>query len=376
MKKLTALLLALCMLLAIVPALGEEGPAGNWYMTLADVTLGYIFLNEDGTAAMNVASSEEIQGTWTADGNTVTITAQGQPVDFVYDGASLQSDMFPINLTREEGRLSMDILSKMMSGEEYELPEGMTELDLTTIAMNFMAEYTKIMEAASSQGGEETGATDTAEPAPQAEAPIVTIDKSTFRVNESYSGFRGTYIARIRNDNEVPLFLTGGSMQVFDGEGNQVAEATYLSRTGSKYLEPGETSFVSMYVDLENDGDYSYQANIETKTESYRSTDYAVKVTDPAFVKVEGDYNSDLMKATVTNEAEAPVAGIQMVLVLVDADGNLLDIDTQDLYRNELGAGSSITMVSSVEDRTKKFYEAQGLTPTAVEAYAWVENDD
>ena len=373
MKKITALLLALCMLLAAAPVLGEESPAGNWYMSLADVTLGYILLNEDGTAIVNVASQEDIAGTWTADGNTVTITAQGQPLDFTFDGTSLSSEMFPLSLSREEGRLPMSVISKMMSGEEYELPEGMTELEMTTIAMNFVAEYTKIMEAASNQGGDETGAT---APAAQAEAPIVTIEKSTFRVNESYSGFRGTYIARIKNENEVPLFLTGGNMQVFDGEGNQAAEAGYLSRTGSKYLEPGETSFVSMYVDLESDGEYTYQANIETKTESYRSTDHAVKVTDPVFVKVEGEYNSDLMKATVTNETDAPVAGIQAVLVLVDADGNLLDIETQDLYRNELGANSSITLVSSVEDRTKKFYEAQGLTPTTVEAYAWVENDD
>ena len=373
MKKFTALLLALCMLLAVVPVLGEEGPAGNWYMTLADVTLGYILLNEDGTAVMNVASQDEISGTWTADGDTVTITAQGQPVDFAYDGSSLKSDLFPLSLGREEGRLPMDILTKMMSGEEYELPEGLTELDVTTMALNFMAEYTKIMEESSDQGGELPTA---APAAAQGENPVVTIENGTFKVNESYSGFRGTYIARIKNENDVPLFLTGGSMQVFDADGNQAAEASYLSRTGSKYLEPGETSFVSFYVDLEKDGDYTYQANIETKTESYRSTDVAVKVTDPVFVKVEGEYNSDLMKATVTNEGDTPMAGIQMVLVLVDADGNLLDLDTQDLYRNELGAGSSITLVSTVDDRVKKFYEANGFEPVAVEAYAWVENND
>ena len=82
MKKITALLLALCMLLAVVPVLAEESPAGNWYMTLADVTLGYILLNEDGTAVMNIVSEEDITGTWTADGTVVTITAAGQPRSF------------------------------------------------------------------------------------------------------------------------------------------------------------------------------------------------------------------------------------------------------------------------------------------------------
>ncbi len=373
MKKIAALLMVLCMLLTCVPALGEEGPGGNWYMTLADITLGYILLNEDGTATVNIASEEDVSGTWTVNGDVVTITAQGQPVDFAYDGSSLSSDQFPLSLTREEGKIPMEVLSKMMSGEAYDLPEGVTEADLLIIASNFMSEYAKIMEQASQQTGGDTPA---AEPAKEEKAYIVTIEKSSFKVLESYSGYRGTYIARIKNENDVPLFLTGGNMQVFDAAGNQVAEASYLSKTGSKYLEPGETSFVSMYVDLESDGEYSFQANIETKTESYRSTDFAVKVSDPTFVKVEGEYNSDLMKATVTNEKDTPLAGIQMVLVLIDADGNLLDIDTQDLYRNELGSQSSITMVSSVDDRTKKFYEANGLEPVAVEAYAWVENDD
>ena len=376
MKKVAALLLVLCMLWTAVPVLGEEaGPGGNWYLTLADVTLGYILLNEDGTAVMNIVSEEDITGTWTADGTVVTITAQGQPVDFTYDGSSLKSDLIPLALTREEGRLPMDVISKMMGGEEYELPEGMTEADLTMIALNFVSEYTKLMEEASDQDGGDTPAGG-AEPAAQPEAASITIEKSTFKVTESYSGYRGSYIARIKNENDYPLFVTGGSMQVFDAEGKEAAKADYLSRTGSKYLEPGETSFVSMYVDLENDGEYTFEAKIETKTESYRSTDVALMATDPVFVKVEGEYNSDLMKVTVTNEADAPLAGIQAILVLVDADGNLLDVDTEDLYRNELGAHSSIILVSSVDDRVKKYYEANGIEPVAVEAYAWVENDD
>lgn len=377
MKKLTAMLLALCMLLAVVPALGEgESAAGNWYMSLADVTLGYILLNEDGTAVVNIASQDDIPGTWTQDGATVTITAQDQPLDFAFDGTSLSSPMFPLSLTREEGRLPLNVISAMMAGEEYTLPEGMTELDMTTIAMNFVTEYTKIMEQASdTEGTGDTGTADTVQTA-ENQAPVVTIQKSTFIVTESYSGYRARYIARIVNENDVPLFVTGGSLKVLGADGAQVAEASYLSNTGSKYLEPGEVSFVSMYADLDSDGEYTYEANIETKTESYRSTDYAVKAADSVYVKVEGEYNSDLMKVTVTNETDASLAGIQAVLVLMDADGNLLDIDTQDLYRNELGAGSSITLVSSVDDRVRTWYNANGFEPAAVEAYAWAENND
>ena len=156
MKKIAALLLVLCMLLTAIPALGE-GPSGNWYMTLADVSLGYILLNEDGTANLNIASQVEATGTWTVDGDNVTITAEGEPLTFVYDGTSLKSDVFPLSLGREEGRLPMNVIVSMMSGEEFELPEGMTEDDVRTIGMNFIAEYSRIMEAASASA--DSGAT-------------------------------------------------------------------------------------------------------------------------------------------------------------------------------------------------------------------------
>ena len=100
MKKITALLLVLCMLLAAVPAMGE-GPSGNWYMTLADVSLGYILLNEDGTANLNIASQTEITGTWTMDGDSVTITAEGEPLTFAYDGTSLK---MKVNIRLEHNR--------------------------------------------------------------------------------------------------------------------------------------------------------------------------------------------------------------------------------------------------------------------------------
>ena len=377
MKKLTALLLALCMLLAVAPALCEENsPAGNWYMTLADVTVGYMQLNEDGTVVLNMASQADMAGTWTSEGETVTITIDNEPLDFTFDGTSLQSPMFPIPLVREEGKLSMDIIAKMMGGEEYELPEGMTEVEVAAIAMNFMAEYTKLMESASNAGNTgDAGSTGAAEPAAEpagSEAPNVTIVNGTFKVTESYSGFRGTYIAKIRNDNDVPLWVTGGNLKVKDDAGSEVGKAEYLYTCGSKYLEPGEVSFVSMQADLEANGDYTYEAAIESNTESYRDADRAVTVENPVLKKAES-YEGDTMRVTVINDTDAPVPGINIVFALEDAEGNLLQLSTEMLYRHELGANSSITMVTSVDSKVAEFCEANGIEPTTVEALAWVE---
>ncbi|MBR5960098.1 MAG: hypothetical protein IKZ98_03825 [Clostridia bacterium] len=370
MKKITALLLALCMLLAVVPVLGEEGPAGNWYMTLADVTLGYILLNEDGTAIVNIASQEDITGSWSADGDTVTITAQNQPLDFVYDGSSLASDAFPLSLTREEGRLPMDVISKMMSGGEYELPEGMTELEMTTIAMNFVAEYTKIMESTSTS----TAATSTGTaPSGSAEATVV---KENFKIVKSYSGYTGLYIAKLQNETDTPLFVTDGSMQLTDANGKTVGEAKYLYPCGSKYLEPGETTFVAMQADLDENIEVNVAKHVDTKFDSYYNTDFAVSVENPTYVKGTSEYDSDVMRVTVVNNSDEPLAGIEAVLVLEDADGNLLCISTESLYRYELGPNSSITLVSSVDNKIRDYCAQNGIEPTTVEAFAWVENKD
>ena len=366
MKKLTAMLLALCMLLAAVPALGEDA-SGNWYMTLADVSLGYITLNTDGTAALGLPGQDEITGTWTQEEGKVTVTAEGQSLDFAFDGTSLTSEMFPLSITREEGKVSMDLMSKMMNSEEYELPEGMTETDMMMIAVNFMTEYAQLMETVGGMAGE-TG-TGTAEPAEEVKVDVL---KEGFRVNESYSGFRATYIAKIQNNTSAPLYVTDGSMVLKDAAGNVVGEAKYMSSRGSRYLEPGEISFVSLEADLEENIEVTYETNIEVKRDGY-FTDKAVTVTDPAYVAPEG-YEGAYMKAAVVNDTDAPLASINAVFVLEDAEGNLLALEDEALYRHELGTNSTLILWTSIDSRASEYFAANGIEPAAVEAYAWVES--
>ncbi len=367
MKKITSLLLALCMLLAITPALAEEGPGGNWYMTLADVTLGYILLNEDGSAVLNMMDDEDTQGTWACSENTVTITIDGQDLNFAYDGASLSTEEFPIALTREEGKLSFAQLDSYMGGEETALPEGMTEPEMMSIAMNFLTEYQNIMEA------QTAGIAGGAAPSGNAE---VTILKENFKIVKSYSGYNGLYIAKIQNQMEYPMFVTEGSMQLTDKDGKTVGEAKYMYPTGSVYLEPGEITFIAMEADLEENIEVNVAKNIDAKFNDYRNTDFAVTLENPTYVKATDKYDDDTMRVTVINNSDKPLAGIEAVLVLEDAEGNLLGIYTESLYRYELGPHSSLTLVSSVDNNIRDYCRENGIEPTTVEAFAWVENND
>lgn len=363
MKKLTAMLLALCMLLAAIPALGEE-VTGTWYGVLADVTLATLQLNEDGSLEASLPGVEATaEDNWKLDGDTVTVTIAGGSLDFAYDGATLTSPEYPIPIGREPGTIPFDTAVAALNGGEYEVPEGMTEIDVMSAAMTFLAEYQALVASM-------TPAT----PEPAAD-PELTVLQESFKVTESYSGFRATYIAKVQNNTEAPFFIKGGTMAVTDAAGNQVGEAKYLGSCGSKYLEPGEISFISMYADIPENVEVTYTTTFDVKAQSYSSTDRAVTVADPAYVAPQG-YDGAYMKVTVINDSEESLPDINVVLVLEDAEGNLLALDTEGLYRHELGANSTFTFWGSVDSRVSEYCAANGIEPASVEAFAWVENND
>ena len=229
MKKLTAILLALCLLLAAVPALGEDF-SGTWYMVLAEVTAGQFDLNADGTATAQMPGQEEtFTGTWTADDASVTITIDGDSLTFAWDGEKLFSDKLPVPVVREAGRVPMDLIQKYMGGEEYELPEGMDEAELLSIMVNFAAETQAL---SGSVGSDETPAEPAAEPAsepaaepaaePAGEAKLDVVGEKFF-VAESYNGFRAYYTVKLQNNTSAPVYLKGCNLIVTDAEALKAA---------------------------------------------------------------------------------------------------------------------------------------------------------
>ena len=91
MKKLTALLLALMMACMMVPAMADDALLGEWYLkTMKAGETEYdaaaigmaitMTLNADGTVAMMMPDSETPEtGTWTLDGDQITVTINDSP---------------------------------------------------------------------------------------------------------------------------------------------------------------------------------------------------------------------------------------------------------------------------------------------------------
>lgn len=362
MKKLFAILLALGLLLSAFPALAEDF-SGMWYLNLTDVDLGYFQFNEDGTMTGDITGTGAIEGTWSSADASVTLVVDGDPLVFSWDGTTLYSADLLIPVIREQGSVPASVIQALENDETPELPEGMTIEQAQAVYEAFEPEFERLQEAA----------LEARQQALLAESAEYKVDilAENFYVMEEYSSLRGYWLAKVINMNSVPVYLRDGALKVLDAEGNQVGEATYLSTTGSRYLEPGEISFVSMRADIEGDGaNLTYDASIETTVRSY-VTDAALPLADADFEPLDPDSTS-YMRTTVTNDTDKPVS-VNAVFALEDADGTPWLISDEEVYNHELTPGSSLILKSSVYTSFAEFIRQKGIAITTIETYAWYE---
>ncbi len=103
MKKLISLLLALALCAMMIPAMAEEDLTGEWFASFAGVAMT-MTLNEDGTAAMTAPGQEgEATGTWTLEGDQITITINDSPATgtVTEEGILLAEGGMELTFTRE-----------------------------------------------------------------------------------------------------------------------------------------------------------------------------------------------------------------------------------------------------------------------------------
>ena len=376
MKKILALVLVLCMALAAIPAMAEE-ISGTWYMTLADVTLGTFVLNEDGTANVNLIGQEGT-GSWSAEGDTLTVTVDGEAVDFTWDGTSYVTDMLPVPLTREPGKLTygmvLGVLDPTAEGAEP-LPEDITTADAMGIAMNFMTQMASLDTDGSNPDDTSVDTPDdlTKTDTPAADSALAVLRENA-QVLESYSGYTAFVYLELENVTEAPVYISKAYLTLYDADGVELANEEYAMYTwGSRYLEPGEKTFIKLSCNLSSaDKLASYAYVLETKEDDWYA-DGLLDVDSTELILPVNEWDFIYLKATVTNNTDAPVSKINVVLALTDADGNILDIVSESLS-HELGAGSTITFVSWANNNVAKYCDANGIQPAAVEAYAYLDN--
>ena len=203
--------------------------------------------------------------------------------------------------------------------------------------------------------------------------PDVTVVEDNFYVREGYGSQEGVYLAKIQNNNDVAVFLSNGSMILRDAENNEIGTVEYLGTTGSTYLEPGEATFVSIIADV-NEGAVvdSYNVNLSTTLQSYQTPDTGLDVSAVELREEKDYFTNYYAAATITNTTDQPLSNISAVIAVRDAEGKLIDIIYQGIYQNELAAGSTITLVSSLDSRAVDYCTNNGIALGQVEAFAWI----
>ncbi len=114
MKKLISLVLALCMACMLIPALADDiNVTGEWYLKIMKMgdqemdaaALGFtatLSLSENGTAVFGMIGEPQT-GTWTLDGDTITVTIDDSPASgpVTADSLTIEADGQVMVFTRE-----------------------------------------------------------------------------------------------------------------------------------------------------------------------------------------------------------------------------------------------------------------------------------
>lgn len=376
MKKALSLILTLCLALASFCAVAESDVTGIWYLISMGMTAGTIELNADDACVFSISSDgekQEVAGTWSMEGDVVTLAVNGEELPLTYDGTNLMlggealaafgmDETFSafISLSREPGAITTDEFSAYQA--DGTIPEGKTAEDMEAI-QNEMMTLTASLFGMTGLDVDMTATNDTP-------AELTILDEN-FYVRESYGTFEGYYLAKIQNNNEAPVYMDNGLLVLKDAEGAEVGRVEYISDAGSRYLEPGEISFVSMYADVNEGSDVaSWEASVTASNYCW-STDIAVPVSGSELV-LKDEYNN-YVTSTITNTADEPLSGLCVASVVLDENGKMVALASTSLGQHLLASGSTIVLVQNLDSRTVEYCQKNQIQLSGIESYGWTE---
>lgn len=205
----------------------------------------------------------------------------------------------------------------------------------------------------------------------------LSVEQENFHYITGYWNYGYTY-AKVENIGDRPIMVNAGVLEIFDAEGEVITSTDYM-QSYATYLQPGEYTYVQMYEGIE-EGQNTPDDYMLTVTGKNSAEKTAVRF--PVETKLEmnvtsGWWTYNYMYATVTNNTDEPVYEMVVVLALLDAEGNILYIDSHDFYSTvAINPGSSVTIRKDISSSFIDYFAAQELVPASVDALAYVLVDN
>lgn len=202
------------------------------------------------------------------------------------------------------------------------------------------------------------------------------VQENAYYINE-YSPYFYAF-AKVENSGDKPIKVNAGVLEVYNADGDPIASTDWMSAY-ARYLQPGEYTYVRMYAydGLSEDAvPADYAMTLTGKAEKdYENVRFLVETDLKLNLQVDKWSTYNYMYATVTNNTEETVYDINVVMSLLDAEGNVLYVSSDTLYQAGIPAGGSVVFRQSISSEFMKYFEANGLTPTSVDAIAYIEKE-
>lgn len=373
MKKVLAFVLVLAMML---------GLCGTALAVTQDELIGVWDMDVDSIVAMMASTEEEMQAMaplLSLMTGTMEFTAEGtyKMVMSFLGEEDVQEGTYEVTA---DGKLSMDGSTP---------GEAVVENDVLTVTENGMTlSFTRSTGEATEASQEDQLAAFLALLATQqttetgtepAQEPVaggkLEVKQENAHFIPGYSNYEYVY-AKVENVGGREIKLNDCVLEVYNEAGEVMASKDY-GDANAAYLKPGEYTYLSMYVydNLETEP-AKYSLSITEKTEKDTTNVRFPVETDLQLNVEEGWWTRNYMYATITNNTDETVFSMEVVLALLDAEGNILYVDDDSLYDERgIPAGSSFVVRKNIPDDFMEYFAANNLVPASVDAIAFVEVD-
>lgn len=207
----------------------------------------------------------------------------------------------------------------------------------------------------------------------------LTVEQENLHIVGTNSLYCYLYV-KVKNTGDAPIFVNKGSLTVKDKEGNEIGSTTSLWRY-AEYLQPGQSTYAYFNPRIEGiesrDQVGDYEMNIEFVDNANKQTYFIPSESVFEDDVKEGSWTHDYMTTTVTNELDQTVYDLAIARVLLDAKGNILYMDSDNMYSYKgLCPGSSIILRRPLNSSFESYFEEMGYTPATVEGFAYVYVSD
>lgn len=371
MKKVLAFVLALAMMLGLCGtalAVTQEELIGVWNMDMSAMAAMTGGMDEDMEAMAPLLALMTGTMEFTAEGNyklvmsfmgeeevqegTYAVTADGKLSMDGSAGANAVVENDVLTITEEDM-----VLSFTRSTGEAEEASQEDQMSALLALMNAM------------QTEEE--AADETEAVVAAGAGKLEAKQQNIHFVESYAPYVYGY-AKVENVGDAEIQLDDCLLQVYDEAGTLLTMKDY-GDANAAYLKPGEYTYLAAYTDVDEGTAAKAELSFTSSKDMYYTNNRLPVTTDLQLNVEEGWRTRNYMFATITNDTDAPVYDMEVVLALLDAEGNILYVQDKSFYDCSIVPGDSLIVRLDIESDFMEYFAANNLVPASVDAIAFVE---